>query len=428
MTLSINLRNLIDKSVYFFVFCTFLLPWYSVGKIGGAFEVRFFHFAIIILLVRKVFSKRLNIKVIPKATYFTLFMFLTFASFFLSIFWAEKPSYGIILFVKNFIYFIFFILISDFFLSDLANFHRRIVKGAKLAIFFFVLFNVLVTISLGEDIFFKTLFGVFNDEAYKINYRYFFRLVNFNILEFDFSDWGEDDFNTPSFRNIFGVSLIILYSILDTIKKPKRLEKFTMLFIVVLLLMSQSRSSMMIFGLVFVIKYFVNKNSKKLLLAVMIAPIVILIALLFLDLGVFQRFTEFSEDARIGMLLNTFKEIKSHWIIGSGFGSLIETNGKINHVHNFIIAAWYSSGIFAFIFTTIISLELGLKFYNQIKFKTESYRYYFIFGFPLLVLVRMMVGGNNGLPSFHDWIALSIFYIFLNLLNTKSNEVSKSNS
>ncbi|WP_452221587.1 O-antigen ligase family protein [Lacinutrix salivirga] len=424
MSLKLNINTIFDKSIYFLVFCGLLLPWFSIGSLGSSFEVRFFHIAIVLLIVK--FTLNPKIKIIPTSTYFTFFIFLSFTIFFISIFWSVNKSYGITLFVKNFIYFVFFILISDFFLRDIDNFKRRIIKYAKLSIYIFVFYNVLVTIALGEDIFFKTIFGVFSENANKINYRYFFRLVNFRILDFDFLVWGDDGFHVPSFRNIFGVSIIIVYSILDTIKNPSRWEKSLKVFLIVLIFISQSRSTMIIFLIIFSIKYLVNKKSKKLFLVLLFSPLVLLVALLFFDFGVFQRFTEFSEDARVYMFINTFNEIFSNPILGKGFGALIETNGKINHVHNFVIAAWYSSGILGLLFSLIVVLELGLKFYNKIKFKSKNFKYYFIYGFPLLVIIRMMVGGNNGLPSFHDWFALSIFYTSLYIFNTNNSSTLKS--
>lgn len=419
MSLKLNIKTLFYRSIYFLVFCSLLLPWFSITSIGSSFEIRFFHIAIVLLLINFMFN--FKVKIIPTSVYFTLFIFLTFLVFFVSILWSQDRPYGLALFFKNFIYFLFFILISDFFLRDLDNFKKRIVKGAKLSIYAFVIYNFLATIALGEDIFFKTIFGVFSDNANKINYKYFYRLVNFRILDFNFLEWQDEGFHVPSFRNIFGVSIIILYSILDSIKYTTRWEKALKIFLIVLIFISQSRSTMIIFLIIFLIKYLVNKKSKKLFLALLFSPIILIGALMFFDLGVFKRFTEFAQDARVFMFINTFKQIFENPILGSGFGALIETNGKINHVHNFIIAAWYSSGIFGLLFSVTVVLELALKFYNQIKFKDISFKYYFLYGFPMLVIIRMMVGGNNGLPSFHDWFALSIFYTSLYLFNTKNS-------
>ncbi|WP_281847367.1 O-antigen ligase family protein [Olleya namhaensis] len=290
----------------------------------------------------------------------------------------------------------------------------------------------MATIALGQDIFFKTVFGIFNDSANKANYRYFYRLVNFRLFDFQFLTWNDDGFHVPSFRNVFGISSMIIYAILDTLKKTTKWEKLLKIFLVLLILISQSRSTMMIFAIIFIVKHLVNTNNKKLFIVIFIAPIVLILGLLIFDFSVFNRFTQFAEDARVTMFINTFNKIIKNPVLGQGFGALIETNGKPKHVHNFVIAAWFSSGILGFIFTLTVIFELILKFYNKIKFQKANYKYYFIYGFPLLVIIRMMVGGNNGLPSFHDWFALSIFYISIYIfysdnepgLNSKTNDES----
>lgn len=410
--MSIKVKVLLEQSIYFFCFVSFLMPWLSLGNILGGFELRFFHVTIFLLIIKKVLQKRITIKVIPNSSNFTALFLLLFILFFISSFWSKDIAHGISLFFKNVIYFAYFILISDFFLNDKKNFYRRLIKVSKISVLAFVFFNILASIVLKENILFNAVVGLFSNESSKINYEYFYRIVNFDITSLTFKEWKDQGFHVPSFRNVLGASLVIIYGILDFIKKPSINEILIKYFLIALVFLSQSRSTMLIFGLIFILKFIVNNNlSKKLILTILLSPILVIIGLFFVDAGLFNRFLELSKDARIVMYIETIYEIADNSVFGSGFGSLVYVNDKSYHVHNFLLASWLSVGIIGLFISFLILLELILKTINKIKFNVKDYKFYFIYGFPMLILIRMMIGGNNGLPSFQDWTAMSIFFM-----------------
>lgn len=421
--MTINIKTISDDLVYFLCFVTFLLPWFSLSRSSGGFEIRLFHFAILILLLKKVFSKKITVTYTPKAKMISLLFFLCYVLFFVSIFWSNNILYGLSFFFKNFVYFTFFILVSDFFLRDIDNFKSKIIKYSKWSIYTFILINIIVDIAAGESIFFKSIKGVFTGDAKKSNYFYFIKIVNFNFSDFSFKTWRDPGFVIPKFRNVFGISTLILYSIIDLIPKPSKWERFLKLFLIILILFSQSRSTMIIFAAIFVLKFLVNSASKKIFFIVLFAPIVAFIFILFIDVDIFNRFLDLGKDSRIVMYYNTIIKIFNNSFFGSGFGTKIDFLNNSFHVHNFILAGMLSSGILGLILTVTIVLDLLIKTYNRIKFNTLNYHYYFIYGVPILFLVRMMVGGNNGLPSFQDWISLSIFFMVLHLNNNLKENI-----
>ncbi len=411
MTYKINIKNITNDSVYFFCFITFLIPWISLFSLSG-FEIRFFHISVFILLVKKLFFKRPNIKMSKQSTPLTFLFLLCFILFFVSVFWSNDIVSGFSLFFKNFIYFLSFLLLSDFFLREKDFFLIKIIKYSKWAIYAFIALNFFIYIVMGELFFFNAIEEIIFGNSSGSNYKYFIKIINFKFSDFTIKTWGDEGFHKPKFRNVFGISALIIYSILDYITNPSRYEKALKIFLIFLILFSQSRSTLLIFCVILFLKFALNKLSLKLLIFLLLTPIVVIIFMMFIDISVFNRFLDLAKDARIEMYINTIRNTLNHSFLGSGFGTKIESHDKLFYVHNFILAGVFSSGILGLFLTFFTVSELVVQIYNRVKF-SKRYKYCFIYGLPILVLFRMMIGGNNGLPSFQDWFALSVFFTLL---------------
>ncbi len=198
---------------------------------------------------------------------------------------------------------------------------------------------------------------------------------------------------------------------------------------------SRSNSLALIFGSVSFYTIRFSRNKRRFLLACIALSGVmsmVVVGVLFFDSKieelVQQRFGEnIRDDARWKQFEQCITEIGRNPLTGQGVGAkiLVPEEGSFR-IHNLILAAGYEMGLVGMALATLFFgcvLAFFLKPFVWVqrmkpsKIKTSRDRITnqaLAAGLLCLPLIRMMVGGEAGIPGTNDWVAIALAFAIYN--------------
>jgi O-antigen ligase len=251
---------------------------------------------------------------------------------------------------------------------------------------------------------------------------------------------GGEEWHTATLRHSLSgifITLALLFRATTPIMKRNCKNQFFLLVSEILLyigailivLMSLSRTSMLVLLATISWFLFINIVSGKIKLNS--AFLVIMIFLPFLVFLIFYepkfislimigmiggRFLDTTKgyEGRLDMYQEAMNFIDQHVFLGFGFGE--ESQGHI--IHNFLLNAWFQVGIVGFILATLLYAAV-LVFWIQQIIRLVIRPHLWVIGIapepvmalPILPLIRLMVGGAP-FQTVIEWFPLSMFLGF----------------
>ena len=252
---------------------------------------------------------------------------------------------------------------------------------------------------------------------------------------------GGDEWNTTILRHsLSGIFITFALLIRATTpimkmncKNQSLLSVFEMLLYIssiLIVLMSLSRSAILALFATFSLLLFLNILSGKLKTRVVFLALMIflpfLVFFIFYESNFISvimtgmiggRFLDTTKgyQGRLDMYQEAMNAIDHHVLLGLGFGTVSEDHGII---HNFLLNAWFQSGIVGFILAVLL-FAVFLVFWIQQIIRLVIRPHLWVIGIapepvmalPILALIRLMVGGAP-FQTVIEWFPLSMFLGF----------------
>jgi O-antigen ligase len=146
---------------------------------------------------------------------------------------------------------------------------------------------------------------------------------------------------------------------------------------------------------------------------------------------IYSRTSTLQTDNRWGMYSDAMDKISERPIEGYGVATTVLAENFNLQIHNFILAAWFETGIVGMLLSIAVYAVLGfawLRCMFSTKYTAEpgGPSLIWLCALPVLPLVRLMVAGEGGGVSVVEWLALAIFFAETGRLTNKNRAATNA--
>lgn len=221
---------------------------------------------------------------------------------------------------------------------------------------------------------------------------------------------------------VFPVGLTLAEIFTSKYKKRKYFKIVQLIFQILIVILTSSRSGILGIGIVLVIFFILdilntNTKMKKLFFNIFIGGGVFALtglALTFDRIRVFKRIVEFKEDpsaqARFSSFEGAIEQIKDNFLIGTGYNMMGFIGGNSSHVTAF---GTNSSWLFVFITTGVIGVLIFISYLFRNLYKVYIYRtkknYFYANSIIAITIASFVTTNFNNLLVYPLWIVIYIF-------------------
>ncbi len=423
-----------------------LFQWFTLVDLGPLNFKQYHIFMLLMLL--GLFFQDFRTSLFAFLKQFQVFLtsyFLVLLAYGISITWTAEVGAAIAYLFKVSVYYLVFILFSIFIIEIVRLKLTKIMcYSATFGCFSFIVFAQLVLYLAGENLFKTLALGLLSGNPAILMYSIFKKIFNFDIFTFTFfSKMDRDLAILVSMKNNLATGFLIHYFVIALFQKGRNflfsIAKYTS---AALIFITISRSNIIGFAFSILLYLILTAEEKKMQYLLQVLGIISITGLVFFTFAeeimsvfsaLFSRFSEISDNSRIGMFELVMEKIKLHPIKGYGLATKTDLgDGHEGYVHNFFLNIWYMSGLLGIVAGLTMYLSLTYLFLkrmlhyllrkNRLKM---SFSIAWMLVLPAQPLFRILVSGGAGDFAFMEWVILSFYfgllYVLINDLNENKN-------
>ena len=366
------------------------LPFSSVKVIGGLTPTQIAMIMLGIFLIFRFINS--NLRNLASGFEKSILIYLVVAC--ISSIFSNTPSSSFFVLTKTLAYFIFYLLLLNFFnTSSKDEIRKNIFEGVFWgSIVFLFVFTYFSETPISSWLNLNTL-----------NYNKFF-YVSFKNLNIYFGNSLDNDFDGSLIsRNSIG-EVFVLFTIYCSFGKynifKKRIIQVISVFFV---FCTFSQRSILSIVFTFIFYSLTTKSKSKIIILMKIFISICIFYLLYvinqLELGYF--------DVDDGDRINQYKIVlqSSNIIFGHGYGTKLSTVTYEAYVHNFILSSYYMMGFLGLLFGLAIFINLTKNLFISLIDRNAL-----SFGLMLIPLFSLSVGATTeGIFSLAGWLAIAFY-------------------